>query len=201
MEMEIICGKHTRMMDAAAFRARLSGFNEVLLDLGTGDGRFVVSQVNRLANVFGIGIDACRENLRDISRRENARTLFVIANALDLPLELTGTVSLLTVNFPWGSLLAGLLNGEAAVLDGMARVCARGARLEVRLNESAVREAGYGLAEASEKVWLELDRAGFRIPKVETIEAENLKTCPTTWARKIAFGRAPQGVLLQGVFR
>jgi 16S rRNA (adenine(1408)-N(1))-methyltransferase len=200
-EMEIICGKRTGSLDAAALQAKLSGFREILLDLGTGDGRFVTQQVGRHIDLFGIGIDACRENLRIVSRREDSRTLFVIANALDLPPDLAGLVSWLTVNFPWGSLLNGLLTGDPAVYKGFARTSAKGARLEVRLNESAVHEADWDLAEAGEKIRSELERVGYLVDKRETFDKEQLKTFPTTWAHKMAFGRAPRGILLRGEYR
>lgn len=192
--MECICGKNAWSMDAGQFRARISGFREVLLELGTGDGRFVLKQVNSQPDLFGIGLDACRENLCEASRRETPRSLFLIANALELPSELAGTVSLLTINFPWGSLLDGLLVGEGEVMEGIACV-------EVSLNASAVQKADIPLAAAGERVRQGLERAGFHIRTVERLEGERLKFLPTTWARKIAFGRAPQAVLLRGAIR
>ena len=199
--MECIRGKQTWTLEAPQFRSRLEGHPEILLDLGTGDGRFVVAQVRRYVGVFGIGLDACRENLRETSRVNCERTLFLIANALDLPQELNGAISYLTVNFPWGSLLDGLLAGEVGLLDGMTRVCSKGARLEVRLNQSAVQEAGFPLEEASHKVRHELSRAGFHLRAVEALDGSHLRACPTTWARKMAFGREPHAILMRGEFR
>src|SRR3712207_7253656 len=50
----------------------------------------------------------------------NAR--FVVAAAEALPPELDGLVDELTVHFPWGSLLHGLLAPEVRVLAGLARL-------------------------------------------------------------------------------
>ena len=49
----------------------------------------------------------------------------------------------ITINFPWGSLLAALLDGDPALLDGLIALAQPGATLEIRLNRGALAEAGY----------------------------------------------------------
>ena len=198
--MECICGNRTWSIDQDELRSRIQGCQEVLLDIGTGDGRFVASQVARNPWLFGIGLDACRENLQDISRKRTRQTLFVIANALDMPAELSGQVTHLSVNFPWGSLRDGLLKGEASLIDGISRLCVKGTSIEMRLNESAVNEAGVELWEAGEHIQRSLYWAGFNITNCRALGPDELKACASTWARKMAFGRAPRGMYITGRF-
>src|SRR5438045_3947678 len=117
--METLRGKHASFTDASALAARLAEYDTVHIDIGTGDGRFVQHVVQTCPNAFVIGIDACRENLHEVSRRASDNTLFVIANALALPSELYGLATKITINFPWGSLLEGLITDDLALLDGL----------------------------------------------------------------------------------
>jgi tRNA G46 methylase TrmB len=76
---------------------------------------YVHCLAERNPNWFVIGVDSCRENLHEHSRAKLPNMLFVIASAQNLPRELNGLVSHITINFPWGSLLESLLIGDSIV--------------------------------------------------------------------------------------
>ena len=103
----------------------------LLLDLGAGDGRFVAQMARAYPDSLAIGIDACRENLIEQSRRAPENAMFLVANALTLPEELTEHRHRLTINFPWGSLLMGLLD-DPAFCERLASLVRPGATLELR---------------------------------------------------------------------
>lgn len=197
--MEIMRGKQASFMDASALAERLNGYSTVHIDLGTGDGRFVQHMAQADSSRFVIGVDACRENLQDVSRRAQPNTLFVIANAQALPSELYGLASHITINFPWGSLLEGLLADDAGLLTGLAAISQPNAALEVRLNGGALAEAGWSLEEGVQQVRAVLSTNGFSIRPSQAMSANELKTFPTTWAKRIAFGRDPRAMILRGV--
>ena len=88
--METIRGRRSHDIGLIELSERLSDYENITLDLGTGDGRFVRCLVEKQKDTFFIGVDACRENLRANSRRKLPNALFVIANAQALPLELNG---------------------------------------------------------------------------------------------------------------
>ena len=89
-----------------------------------------------------IGIDAYAGSMVEASRRAgrpakrgglpNAR--FVVAAAEALPTVLDGCADALTIHFPWGSLLRGLLEGETGVLSGISRIARPGAVVTVLLS-------------------------------------------------------------------
>ena len=89
--MEILRGKTASFIDTHALDDLLVRYDFAHLDIGTGDGRFVLHTAHANPRSLVIGLDACRENLRDASRRAPDNALFVIANARAMPPELRRT--------------------------------------------------------------------------------------------------------------
>ncbi|HEX2623094.1 MAG TPA: class I SAM-dependent methyltransferase [Phototrophicaceae bacterium] len=203
--MEIIRGKRDTHVNRASFMDQselmesVRGYNFIHLDLGTGDGRFVQHMAQAHPNDFIIGLDACRENLRQVSSRAPSNALFVIANAETLPHELYGMASRITINFPWGSLLEGLLESDSPVLTGLEAVARPKAPLEIRLNGGALSEAGWSLEAGADRIRAGLIANGFRVRSTTLLTAHELKSFPTTWAKKLAFGRDPRAMYLSAV--
>ena len=73
--MEYIRGKTSAEIDADGLAAGLAGFSDVLIDIGTGDGRYVLHVARTRPTWFALGVDACRENLREASRKASPYTL------------------------------------------------------------------------------------------------------------------------------
>jgi 16S rRNA (adenine(1408)-N(1))-methyltransferase len=199
--MEVIRGKRVMMLEAAALAEALSGYDEVHMDIGTGDGRFARYMAQECPRWLVIGVDACRENLYAGSRRAPANTLFVIANAQALPPGLNGLAGQVTINFPWGSLLGGLLEHDSDVVAGLRRVMRPGGRVEIRLNAGALAEAGWSLEDGADQVRDVLAASGFAMRSALVMPAGELKRLPTTWAKRLAFGRDPRAICLAGVQR
>lgn len=197
--MEHLIGKRSASIDAALFAAQRRSYNRALIDLGTGDGRYVQQLARADPSGLYIGIDACRENLRATSRHAPPNAIFVIANAYALPHELNGVAAHLTINFPWGSLLHGLLHGDPALLESIDRVVQPTAPVTVRLNSGALIEAGCGLDDGAALVRQMLIRSGFTVAPPIALDAAALRRCPTTWAKRLAFGRDPRAIELRAV--
>jgi hypothetical protein len=178
--------------------ARLAERPDVLIDLGTGDGRFVLHTARAHPARYVVGIDACRDNLYEASRRAPANALFLIANICSMPAGLAGLASAITVNFPWGTLLAGLLEVGSPLLASLARLARPGATLEIRLNGGALAEAGYSLAAGGERVRRHVRLAGFHMAAPQPLAEDDLRAYPTTWAKRLAFGRDPRALYLAG---
>jgi 16S rRNA (adenine(1408)-N(1))-methyltransferase len=199
--MESIRGRRAPQIDAPALLGRLAGYQEVLIDIGTGDGRFVRHMAAASPARFAIGVDACHENLRDAARRAPANALYLIAAAQALPRELDRLATHITVNFPWGSLLGGLLAGDPALLGCLAAVARPGTLLEVRLNGGALAEDGWSLEDGGERVRQSLRVAGFGVRPPIALGTHELRACPTSWARRLAYGRDPRAVYFSAVAR
>jgi 16S rRNA (adenine(1408)-N(1))-methyltransferase len=177
------------------------GCAEVAIDLGTGDGAYVVRTARAAPRRFVIGVDANADNLAEASRKAAgkpargglANALFVHASVEALPDELAGIAGHVTVLFPWGSLLRAVAGPDPAVLAGIRRLCRAGASLEVTLGYDAVDAKGTaGLAPLSRErldddvlpAYREAGFAGAAAP----LGAGELRRCGTTWAARLAFG-------------
>lgn len=204
--MERIIGKRCQEITTDELNAlvmRLAALPDVHVDLGTGDGRFVLDAARAHPLHSVIGVDACRDNLREVSRRAPGNALFLIANALDLPPSFAGLASAITVNFPWGTLLTGLLDEseDAPLWATLARLARSGATLDIRLNGGALAEAGWTLEAGAEQARRLAGQAGFRMAAPHALAAEALRAFPTTWARRLAFGRDPRALALSGRYQ
>ena len=196
--METIRGKASRYLDGYELRKRLAEHSRVVLDLGTGDGKYALCHARAFPSHFVIGVDACRENLHAHSRAGLSNLVYLIANAQSLPSELDGLISHITINFPWGSLLESLLSGDADLYDGLVAVSQAKATIDVRLNGGALAEAGATLEEGAMQVFANLQNAGWRMQSPLLMDARALHNFPSAWAKRLAFGRDPRAIHLSG---
>ena len=196
--METIRGKASLDLDLIELQTRLANYNRIILDLGTGDGKFAFCHADNFPSHFVIGVDSCRENLREHAHAKLPNLLYIIASAQSLPAELDGLVSHITINFPWGSLLESLLTGDSRLLCGLESIASSNASVDIRLNGGALAEAGWSLEDGAERIYNTLLRAGWQVDTPAMMNAIALKSFPSTWAKRLAFGRDPRAIMLSG---
>jgi len=169
----------------------------VIIDIGTGDGRFVYQSARRNPNKFYIGIDPNTRPLEKISEKIHRKpakggapnVLFIQSTVEDLPEELDGVANEVHVHFPWGSLLRAVATGDIEVMRSLRRVCADGALLEVVIGIDPVRDKTeierLGIkAEFIDDALVENYRAaGFEI--VETRVQAAAQSIHTSWAKRL----------------
>jgi 16S rRNA (adenine(1408)-N(1))-methyltransferase len=215
--MEVIAGRRRLALDHAALEALRSGFHEVWLDIGTGNGVFVYDAARRHPDVLVIGVDTNRDNLRDYSakaRRKPARgglpnVLYVIAGAERLPHELHGVASRVFVNFPWGTLLRGLVTPDPALLGEIRRVARTEARLSVLLNFTLFADEALVETLALPAVTREyVERvlapayaaAGITIMEVKVLERQRVPY-RTEWGQRLTVGGSRETLQLEASMR
>jgi hypothetical protein len=168
----------------------------VIVDVGTGDGRAVLDRALREPSALVIGIDAAPAAMDDASRRADRRgvrnAVFLAAGVESLARSpLAGAAHLVTVAFPWGSLLRGALGLEAAALDGLAALLAPGGRLEVLASvEPADGVPGLACLDRSTKpairaAWA---RAGLRLATMRPATTDDVRASRSSWGRRLATG-------------
>ena len=199
--METIQGRKSLELDFNGLKERLAGYNRITLDLGTGDGRYVRTLAEEHPDWFIIGVDSCRENLHEHSQAKLQNMLFVIASAQELPKELNGLISQISINFPWGSLLESLLTDDSRLMNGLESISRSTTSVDLRLNGGALAEAETTLETGADKIYNNLLQAGWQINAPTLMNASALRTFPTTWAKRLAFGRDPRAMAMTGQFK
>lgn len=194
--METIRGRMSLDLNLNELMERVANYNRITLDLGAGDGRFVRCIAEQHPETFFIGIDACRENLRANSRIKLPNALFVIASAQALPYELNGLADHVVINFPWGSLLESLLNDDPSLMNGLDAVTRPRAGMGIHLNAEALNIPGWSLESGAERIERALNAAGWKTRSHAFMDARALRSFPTTWAKRLAFGRDPRAIRL-----
>lgn len=115
------------------------------IDVGTGDGRAVLAAAAREPRTLVLGMDANAAAMAEASRRASAplrkgglpNAAFLVAAAEAAPTALTEVADLVTVRFPWASLLRGCVGRDTAVAAGLASLVRPGGTLELLLAPSA----------------------------------------------------------------
>lgn len=196
--METIRGRKSHQLDMNGFKEQIANYDRILLDLGTGDGRYARTFADQHPDWFVIGVDACRENLREHSQAKLQNMLFVIASAQELPQEFSGLISHVTINFPWGSLLQSLLAGDSKLMCGIKCISKPKTSLHLRLNGGALAEAGKTLEAGTDRISYNLVKAGWQIEHPVIMDVGALKKIPSTWAKRLAYGRDPRALMVSG---
>jgi 16S rRNA (adenine(1408)-N(1))-methyltransferase len=178
----------------------------VIVDIGTGNGRFVYNSARANPSKFYIGIDANTKPLEKISMKATRKpakgglpnVLFVQAAVESLPEELNAAADEIHIHFPWGSLLRAVTSGNENVLQSLRRICAPECLVEIVIGIDEERDK-------SEIERLEIPSLSFDylenilIPKYEAFGFEILEKgilnafewskLETSWARKLQGGQ------------
>jgi 16S rRNA (adenine(1408)-N(1))-methyltransferase len=177
----------------------------VVIDIGTGDGRFVSQSAARNPDKFYIGIDANTKPLEKPSMKATRKpakgglpnALFVQAAVEDLPEEFDDSADEIHIHFPWGSLLRAVCLGDFSVLNSLHRISAPECLLEIVIGIDRERDA-------SEIARLEIPvldseyikdvlapkyvAAGFSFLESGVMSADEWSRLETSWARKLQGG-------------
>ena len=113
-------GKELVPLEDDEFESLAREYDDVVIDIGTGDGRFVLRTARDRPQSLVIGIDPVQEAMAGVARRASAKpsrggvpnALFLVASAEALPGALSSKASLVTVNYPWGALLRTLVQPD-----------------------------------------------------------------------------------------
>ncbi len=164
------------------------------MDLGTGDGRAVLARASAHPDELVVGIDASAAGMVRASRRAaaslahgglpNAR--FLLAGLESVPDDLSRYADLVTISFPWGSLLAAAVGQAPALTVRIVRLLRPGGTLRLIVSASP-RDARRGLMSvdlaAMTAVYEEL---GMCSVGSRAATAEGLAASRSSWAKRLA---------------
>jgi 16S rRNA (adenine(1408)-N(1))-methyltransferase len=201
--LNIVKGKNIIGMDGSELKSLICDYQEVFIDIGTGDGKFVYNLARKNPDNLYIGIDSSINLLEDIStkiyKKESRgglkNVIFIQAPVEEIPAELTDIADFIYINFPWGSLLSGTVRGEEIVLKNIRNIAKsfKSIPLYIYLTYNPSFEPEF----IEEKDLPQLDYVyidtilrekfetfGIEIKEINTLETNEAKKL-TSWAKKI----------------
>jgi 16S rRNA (adenine(1408)-N(1))-methyltransferase len=214
--MRILQG--SKQVEAAAGWRDAFPQQRVVIDAGAGDGRWAYDNARRDPDSLYIAVDPDAETLAEYAYRAGRKpsrggtdhAVFVVAAAEALPPELAGIAALVRVNFPWGSLLRGLVLPEAGVLEALAGLGAPVARFEFVISYDPEHDiaglAGETLPPLSEAridnvLAAPYAAAGLQIDDRRQMSLDEAIALPSTWARRLLHGRPRDVFWVEGAFK
>jgi 16S rRNA (adenine(1408)-N(1))-methyltransferase len=188
----------------------------IVLDIGTGDGRFVSAAARANPNKFFIGIDANVKPLEKPSMKATRKAnkgglpnaMFVQAAIEFLPVEFAGVADEIHIHFPWGSLLGSVVRGDEEILASLRNIAARDCLLEIMIGVDTERGATelsrLEIPELTETYFKNTfasryNSAGFETVEIRQLNRNEWSKIETSWARKLSSGASRTVTML--VFR
>jgi hypothetical protein len=140
-----------------------------------------------------LAIDASHAVMRDASRRAAAparrgglpNALFIVSGLEQLPAEPAGLASLVTVHFPWGSLLRAAAGHDVHGAALVAGLVAPHGVLRLLLS-AAERDAAGGMSDIDPGHVADTYRGlGMRLIRCRPATADDIAAAHSTWARRL----------------
>jgi 16S rRNA (adenine(1408)-N(1))-methyltransferase len=172
--------------------------------VGAGDGlaslRLARADPGVLAVAIDPSIDRLRVGARSALRQKLPNVLFAVARIEDAPRELDGAADRITVSFPWGSLLRGIVRAEPSVLAPLARIAKPASCVDVLLSVES-RDAASGL-DPGEIPALPtradaFTRHGLVIERLATAAEHEVAASGSSWAKRLGRSRRASALRLR----
>lgn len=169
----------------------------MIVDLGTGDGKSVLATAAVEPETLVIGLDADASAMAEASRwparpgRKGGlpNALFVVAAAEVPPAELCGKADLVTVLFPWGSLLRGIIGLDDALASGIAAlVRPDGGRVEALVSvtpRDGIDDVAVLDAAAIDRLGRAHGRLGLELVSAAPVSVDEVRATRSSWGRRL----------------
>jgi 16S rRNA (adenine(1408)-N(1))-methyltransferase len=167
--------------------------------VGAGDGGYVLHRAVADRGTFAIAIDANPDALTHgawrAKRARLANTAFLVEGVERVPPQLARLADEVTVHFPWGSLLRGLVDGSSSVVAPLAGLMRAGAELRV-LVSLIDRDGSAGVTPSVIESRSAIYAAhGLHVIGVEWASSAAVVESRSAWAKRLAVGRSRPAVI------
>jgi 16S rRNA (adenine(1408)-N(1))-methyltransferase len=161
----------------------------------------VLGRARREPATFVIGVDATAAAMaesslraaRSASRGGLPNALFVVASAESPPDEILGRANLVTMSFPWGSLLRGTLGLDARAAAGISAIVAPGGSVEALVSVMDRDAASLGTDPLDESDGAAIGSRstphGLDLVTFEPASPAAVAASGSTWGRRLRAGR------------
>lgn len=198
--MIVITGDKKQEIDKQSFENLCQKFEKVVLDIGTGDGRFVLKNALKNKKNIYVGMDPAEKQLKISSKKANKKrlgnSLFILGSIENTPPELFSLIDKIFINLPWGTLLEKIVKSENSSVKNLYDLLKDEGEIEVIFGYLPELEPSETKRLDLPKISGELDvqqifssfKKHFTIVEMLRINKKDLGKLETTWAKKLKFG-------------
>ncbi len=200
--MVVVIGNKKVKISAGDFRNLAKNFDRVVLDIGTGDGRFVYKNALKNPTTLFIGMDPAEKQLEIYSkkaiRKKLKNALFVVGSIENTPTELFDSVNKIFITLPWGTLLENIVKTNEKLLKNLWGMLKNSDDLEIifgyvpELEPSETERLNLPNIDADfikGEFIPSFEKLGFQLKIFTKVEKKELGKTETTWAKKLKFGK------------
>lgn len=191
-----------KLIEINNFDEKISAYDQVLVDLGTGNGKFIYDMAAKDEKNLYIGIEPTAENLFEYSKKTSKNKIrnlvFLISSIENLGSELDGKADMVYVNFPWGTLLEAVVKDMPELLRKISNLGKEGSVFSFTFAYSNIHEPS-----EIEKRALPLlsedylhnqlrdiyKKAGLEIESCTNLSTLDIKNFGSFWAKKLFLGK------------
>ncbi|MBI2972427.1 MAG: class I SAM-dependent methyltransferase [Armatimonadetes bacterium] len=198
-KLDVVRGRRVLKISGREFRQAALAASRVVIDMGTGDGRWIYRLARAYPDWCCIGIDASAEAMRESSwraarkpARGGASNAWFVRTAVEAPPSaLCGLADAIHVQFPWGSLRRVLLQPDPGGLSHLACIGKPGAAFYFTMNVLPEDQEAPG---RDRRLVAAYARAGL------IVERSNLRRASpqTSWGKRLGSGRAAPVLVIEG---
>lgn len=197
--MKIIKGHDLVEINKTDYDNLKAKFEQIILDLGCGDGRFVYKGALENKNWFYIGVDPALKQIAEYNRKATRKKLnnilFVLGSIEQLPKELAYSIDKLYVIFPWGSLLQAIATPSKETTVNLCGLLKPNGNFETIFGYNTELEP----SETERLVLNELDEQyiedkilpiftneGLRLKALQKLNSNDLNNLESNWSKKVS---------------
>jgi 16S rRNA (adenine(1408)-N(1))-methyltransferase len=179
----------------------LNKFETIVLDIGTGDGRFIYKSALKQPKTLFIGMDPLTSQMSayssKINRKKLDNTLLVIGSIENIPTDLFSYVDKIYINLPWGSLLEKIIKAENTHIREINSLLKQNGEVEIIFGydpeheptEVQRLELPSIISKKDVEKLLSNFKEYFEITELSRLSKNELGKIDTTWAKKLKFGK------------
>jgi 16S rRNA (adenine(1408)-N(1))-methyltransferase len=198
--MIVITGDKKQEIDKQSFENLCKKFEKAILDIGTGDGRFVLKNALKDKKNLYVGMDPAEKQLKISSKKVNRKrlsnSLFILGSIENTPPELFSLIDKIFINLPWGTLLEKIVKSENSSVKNLYDLLKDEGEIEVIFGYLPELEPSETKRLDLPKISSEVDvqqifssfKKHFTIVEMLRINKKDLGKLETTWAKKLKFG-------------
>ncbi|BAK81735.1 16S rRNA (adenine(1408)-N(1))-methyltransferase NpmA [Candidatus Arthromitus sp. SFB-rat-Yit] len=133
--MKILRSSKEIELSREEFLNKIKSYDDLVIDLGTGQGAFVYFSALENKNKFYVGLDSCGDSMKKYAIKQYKNKLenlvYIIMNAQNIDNLLYNMFSEVYINLPWGSLLEGIFKEELGIIYNISKLLVDSGKMKI----------------------------------------------------------------------